>query len=122
VAKTTKQPQEKPKRRLRPASQTVRERSEKTAQAPSKPSKKVSRKTPKPLRVAGQPFKWIGRFIFPRFLRNAFLELRHVTWPSRRESRQLTTAVIIFSLIFGVFVSLLDYGISQLFKKVILNQ
>ncbi len=54
----------------------------------------------------------------PKFLRNAWAEIRQVTWPGRTETRRLTTAVIIFSIIFGVSIALLDYGLDKLFKEV----
>jgi preprotein translocase subunit SecE len=59
--------------------------------------------------------------IVPGFLRNAWAEIRQVTWPGRKETLRLTIAVFIFSIIFGSFVSALDYGIGKLFKEVILK-
>ena len=40
-----------------------------------------------------QPFKfiakvagWIGLILVPRYIRSSFKELKHVTWPNRKES------------------------------------
>lgn len=44
-----------------------------------------------------------------------------VTWPSRQQTRQLTFAVILFSIVFGILVALVDFGLDKLFKKVILH-
>jgi preprotein translocase SecE subunit len=44
-----------------------------------------------------------------------------VTWPSRKQTRDLTIAVILFSIAFGAIVALVDFGLDKLFKKVILN-
>lgn len=59
--------------------------------------------------------------IFPGFLRNAWAEIKQVTWPSRQETIRLTFAVLIFSIIFGAFVAALDFGLDRLFKEVILG-
>jgi preprotein translocase subunit SecE len=59
--------------------------------------------------------------IVPGFLRNAWAEIRQVSWPGRKETARLTVAVFIFSIIFGSFVAALDYGIGKLFKEVILK-
>jgi len=47
--------------------------------------------------------------------------LRQVTWPNRKESRQLTLAVILFAVIFGAMVTVLDYGLDKVFKQVLLK-
>jgi preprotein translocase SecE subunit len=68
------------------------------------------------------PFKWINRHLVPKYIRNAFGELRNITWPARKLSRQLTTAVMLFSISFAIVVSSLDYGLDKLFKKVFLHE
>lgn len=61
------------------------------------------------------------RSFTPKFLRNAWAELRQVTWPSRKETWKLTTSVFLFAIIFGLIVALTDYGLDKIFKKVILK-
>jgi preprotein translocase SecE subunit len=89
------------------------------------PKTKKSR-IPKPIRkffkVVFSPIRWIGRKFVPRYFKNSFNELRLVTWPNWKESRQLTTAVVLFSLILCIAVSLVDSGLDKIFKKVILKQ
>jgi preprotein translocase SecE subunit len=63
----------------------------------------------------------LGRHLIPRYFRSAFHELRLTTWPTRKQSRQLTLAVVIFSVVFGIFVSLLDYGLDKLFKEILVK-
>lgn len=122
----------KKKRQLRPA-QTMREQSQKATARAEKPSRKrkVVRVLGAPFRLIAQPFKPLGRLkifrflghiLWPRYFRNAFRELRQVTWPNGKQSRQLTGAVIIFSVIFGVLIAIVDYGLDKVFKKVILKQ
>jgi preprotein translocase SecE subunit len=121
----TDQPAKK-KRRIRPSSETVRQRTEKANQASAKPSRakkvKEPRKVAAPLSAVARPFKWVGRHIIPRYLRNSFAELRNVTWPHRKQSRQLTTAVLMFAVVFGFLISALDYGLDKVFKKVFLHE
>lgn len=59
--------------------------------------------------------------IFPKFFREAGAEVKQVTWPGRRETFRLSLAVFIFSITFGVFVAIIDYGLDRLFKEVILK-
>jgi preprotein translocase subunit SecE len=68
-----------------------------------------------------QPFKFIGHLLWPAYFRNSWKELKQVTWPTRRESAQLTTAVIIFATIFGVMIAIVDFGLDRLFKQVLLK-
>src|SRR5665213_2660869 len=74
------------------------------------------------LSVIFSPLRWLGKYLVPRYFKNSFAELKLVTWPNRRETRRLTTAVILFSIALGTVVSLTDYGLDKLFKKVILKQ
>lgn len=72
----------------------------------------------KPVRVAG---RFVKRFLIPPYFKNSWRELKMVTWPSRQQTRQLTFAVILFSIVFGILVALVDFGLDKLFKKVILH-
>jgi len=130
-----------PKRKL----ETVRERSENTPVNKSRVRKvaTTAKKASGPLRAVGRflsklahPFKFIlapfktkparfvGRILNKVLLINYFMsawkELRQVTWPGRKETRQLTLAVFVFATVFGLMVTLTDYGLDKVFKKVIL--
>ena len=130
-----------PKRKL----ETVRERSENTPANKSRVRKvaTTAKKASGPLRVVGRflsklahPFKFllapfktkparfVGRILNKVLLINYFMsawkELRQVTWPGRKETRQLTLAVFVFATVFGLMVTLTDYGLDKVFKKVIL--
>lgn len=120
------------KRQLRPA-QTMREQSQKAASRAEKPSRrsKVGRVVGAPFRVIAKPFKALGRIkifriighiLWPKYFRNSFRELRQVTWPNAKQSRQLTFAVVVFSIVFGVIIAVVDFGLDKVFKKVILKQ
>lgn len=122
-------------RRIRPV-ETVREKATKAEQASGKPSRigQLFHGFTWPLRMIGRGiakvgrflgrfavFRVIGRILLPRYFRNSWRELRLVTWPTRRESRQLTTAVVLFATIFGALVAIVDYGLDKIFKQVLLK-
>lgn len=124
----------RPKRRLVKKAETVRQIAEKSAKSPITKEPGVIRLTLRyiaaPFRWIGrglakighkQPFKFLGHLLWPAYFRNSWKELRQVTWPNRRESWQLTTAVIIFATIFGLMIAVVDFGLDKLFKQVLLK-
>jgi preprotein translocase subunit SecE len=131
---------EKPKKRSIKPSQTVRERVEKTKTEASKPKrsypkiKKVTKPIAKPFgfakkvfshqpfRFIGKVLRFIGKIIFPTYFRNAWHELRLVTWPSWKQSRRLTYAVLIFSVVFGAIIASVDYGLGKLFRHILIGK
>lgn len=83
-----------------------------------------------PLKQIGHGIRWffmlkavrfLGRILGLTYVRDSFKELRTVTWPSLKESTRLTGAVLIFSLVFGLFVALVDFGLDKLFKQILLK-
>ena len=125
----------KSKRRIVKQAETVREMAEKS-QSADKAIKKggvvrlAGRYIAKPFKIAGRPFAKLGRFrvfriigfiLLPPYFRQSWKELKQVTWPTRRESWQLTSAVVIFSIIFGVVIALVDLGLDKVFKQVLLK-
>lgn len=83
-----------------------------------------------PLKQIGHALRWffglravrfIGRLLGLGYLRGSWQELKQVTWPTRREGRRLTTAVIIFAVVFGALIAGVDYGLDKLFRQVLLK-
>jgi preprotein translocase SecE subunit len=83
-----------------------------------------------PLKQIGHAIRWffrlkairfIGRILGFGYIRGSWQELKQVTWPTKREGRRLTTAVIIFSVIFGAMIALVDFGLDKLFKQILLK-
>ncbi len=68
-----------------------------------------------------QPFILISRILLPRYFRDSWRELRLVSWPSRRQSRDLTYAVLAFAVVFGCVVALVDYGLDKIFRGILLK-
>lgn len=126
----------KPKRRriIRKV-ETVREKAEKSAKAAEKPEKHgivrlLLHYIAVPFRFIGRvlarlgrlkPLRIIGLILVPPYFRNSWKELRQVTWPGRKESLQLTLAVLVFAAIFGALVTAVDFGLDKVFKQVLLN-
>jgi len=55
-----------------------------------------------------------GRFERARlFLSEVRNELKRVTWPSNKEVYATTIVVILFSMSFGVYLFVLDYGLNS---------
>lgn len=133
----------KRKRRIVRNPETFRERATKTSEGGGQPKRRaaVKRVPSKLLRPVFSPvgrglrrlariqpfkaiawvFKWIGRILVPRYLRDSWKELRLVSWPNRKQSRQLTFAVLLFAIVFGALVALLDYGLDKAFKVLLLK-
>ena len=54
-----------------------------------------------------------------QFLREVRVELRKVTWPSRKQTIGSTVVVIVLVLIISAFLGLVDMGLSSLINVVI---
>ena len=126
----------KTKKRLVKNPETFRERALKANESNDKPKrsatlKRTGGKVTKPVFVPigrgfmrvfnHKPFRFIGKILLPSYLRSSFHELRQVAWPSRRESRDLTFAVLAFAVVFGAVVALVDYGLDKVFKGILLK-
>lgn len=128
----------KPKRKLKKP-ETLRERTAKAEGGKSKP-----RRLNRGVSTAKRPFsaaRRIGskeyylplpdnrlgrflnkrRYVIPRYFRESFKELKQVKWPNRKQTIQLTFAVFIFAIVFGILIAVVDYGLDKLFKKVLLK-
>ncbi len=118
--------------------ESVRERASKTSKEP-KPRRlsRTASSVGRPLKAAHRagkqtyylpvPNNRFGRVlnkrlhIFPRFLVNAWKELRKVEWPGRKETTKLTFAVFLFAIGFGIIIAVTDYGLDKLFRKVLIK-
>lgn len=80
-----------------------------------------------PVKAFAPVFKVVFKPLSPitgptaKYLRGVRAEFRKVTWPKRPEAWRLTLAVIVFSIVFAAFVTVVDYGINILFEKVIIK-
>lgn len=75
----------------------------------------------KPLAVILKVLRRTVRFIVPGYFVNSWRELRLVTWPNWKQSRQLTFAVLVFAIVFGAAIAAVDYGLDKIFRNVLLK-
>lgn len=124
--------QAQPKKRRVKNPETFRERALKAgdAETQAKRPAAVKRASGKVTRPVAVPFRWLGRskvirligkVIFPAYFRKSWHELKLVTWPSWKQSRQLTFAVLIFAIAFGALIAGVDYGLDKVFKNLLLK-
>lgn len=77
-----------------------------------------------PVRKTGA-WRWLRRYIlrspFNGYFVDSFRELKKVTWPDRKTAWKLTLVVIVFSVVFSAFTTLLDVGFERLAKLIFLN-
>jgi preprotein translocase subunit SecE len=133
-----KKPKNQKKLRIRKSPETVRERADKQSSRSKVPNTKLRSKIHRPLSVlrrAGQkefnpvpvPNNKAGKILgkrfnlVPKFLKEAWAELRLVTWPSKKVAARLTGAVVMFAFIFAIFVQILDFLFNKLFKVILLK-
>lgn len=127
------------KPRIRKTAPTVRERAEaaqaKAAEQKPRQLKRLAAKAPKPKAKLHLPknkfFSTVARVLrpvgkllsklAPRYFVNSWRELRQVAWPTRRETWRLTLAVFVFATVFGALVAVVDKGLDEVFKKVVLK-
>lgn len=129
-----------PKKRQLKKTETVRERTERAASADTPKTRRlhrtgraVSRPFAAIRRLGGKeyylplPDNRLGRFLnkrrsfIPRFFKEAWQELRQVEWPDKKQTFKLTMAVFIFSVIFGAIITVVDYGLGKVFRKVFIE-
>lgn len=72
-------------------------------------------------KIIRKPVRIIGLILLPKYIRNSWKELKLVTWPNWRTSRKLTSAVIVFAVIFGVVVAIVDLFFDKLFRNILLK-
>lgn len=53
-----------------------------------------------------------------KFFRELKAEAKRITWPSKKDIKKATIAVVSFSFLYVIFVGLLDYGFQNLYKLI----
>ncbi len=74
---------------------------------------------PKAIKPSGRSFQpafWVKT---TQFLREVKIELKKVSWPSRKETLASTAVVIIIVIIISSFLGLVDIGLSSLIRFVL---
>ena len=69
---------------------------------------------------AKKPFILIRPIVyFFRYLRDSWREIRQVRWPSRKATWKLFFAILIYTLLFGAIIMLLDALFSWIFNLIV---
>jgi len=55
------------------------------------------------------------------FFQESFLELKKVHWPTAKEARILTMAVLVLAAFFGLILAFMDYGLGRLIYPLIIK-
>lgn len=58
---------------------------------------------------------------FRGYFVESYRELKLVSWPNWKTTWKLTATVVVFSVLFAVFTTLLDVGFERIAKKIFLN-
>jgi preprotein translocase subunit SecE len=75
--------------------------------------------TPKAIKPSGRRLQPAFLAKSTQFLREVKIELKKVTWPSRKETLASTAVVIIIVVIISAFLGLVDMGLSSLIRFVL---
>lgn len=81
-------------------------KAEKPAKKPEKEGKKVF--------ILFRPFVALGRY-----LRDSWREIRQVRWPNRKATWKMVLAVLVYTALFVIIISLLDMFFTWLFSLII---
>jgi len=54
-----------------------------------------------------------------QFLREVKVELKKVTWPSRKQTMGSTVVVLVLTMIISLFLGVVDFGLSSLIRVVL---
>lgn len=104
--------------------ETVRERAERLAKETAASTQKADKPKKRRFKLRRKVEKE-GRkrrfHLIPKFIPESWKELRSVTWPDWKNTLKLTLAVILFSVVFGAVIGLIDFGLGKVFKKVFLH-
>lgn len=57
--------------------------------------------------------------VIGRYFRDSWLELRQVRWPNRKSTWSMIVAVLVFSGIFIIVITLLDIAFEKLFNLIV---
>ena len=91
-------------------SETAKRKDQKAAEKMAVTDKKSEKK---PF-ILIRPFVYLGRYI-----RDSWRELRQVRWPNRKATWKMVLAVLIYTAIFVIFISLLDLFFTWLFNLIL---
>ena len=95
----------------------------KTEKAKREKAKANEQKISTPEKKEKKPFILVAPFVYLwRYIRDSWMELRQVRWPNRKTTWKMVLAVVVYSALFMVIISLLDLFFSWLFGLILGNK
>ncbi|MFV0485389.1 MAG: preprotein translocase subunit SecE [Candidatus Saccharimonadales bacterium] len=95
-------------------------KAEKTPAKVDKKASKAAKKTEKKAdKKAGKVKKQRKIFAPFRYIRDSWRELRQVRWPDRKTTWKMTLTVIIYVIVFGAVITLLDAFFTFIFNLIL---
>ena len=92
----------------------------KSEKAKRKDQKAAEKKVAADKKKKKKPFILIRPFVYlGRYIRDSWRELRQVRWPNRKATWKMVLAVLIYTAIFVIFISLLDLFFTWLFNLIL---
>ena len=92
----------------------------KSEKAKRKDQKAAEKKVAADKNTEKKPFILIRPFVYlGRYIRDSWRELRQVRWPNRKATWKMVLAVLIYTAIFVIFISLLDLFFTWLFNLIL---
>ena len=85
-----------------------------TEKGDSKEAKGKGGKSKKKPFILIRPLVYLGRY-----LRDSWRELRQVRWPNRKATWKMVVAVLVYTALFVLFISLLDLFFTWLFNMIL---
>ena len=82
--------------------------------AAEKSTRKSAQTSDKKVFILFRPFVALGRY-----LRDSWREIRQVRWPNRKATWKMVLAVLVYTALFVLFISLLDLFFTWLFSLII---
>ena len=58
---------------------------------------------------------------FIQYIKDTKGEMRHVSWPSKKQAISYTALVILVSVLVALFLGLADFSFSKLLEKIIIR-
>ena len=94
---------------------------DKKAEKEKRKEKKAAEKKALSEKKAGKkPFILVRPFVYLfRYLRDSWRELRQVRWPNRKATWKMVLAVLVYTALFVVFISVLDMFFTWLFNLIL---
>lgn len=92
----------------------------KSEKAKRKTAKQAEKKIAKSKSTEKKPFILIRPIVYlGRYIRDSWRELRQVRWPNRKATWKMVLAVLIYTALFAVIISLLDMFFTWLFNLIL---